>query len=71
MESKKDKWELTKQFFRFTFPTILSMLVFSLYTMIDGMFVAKGVGEKAMAAVNLSSPFNAAMEDTARFCVNS
>ncbi len=61
MESKKDKWELTKQFFRFTFPTILSMLVFSLYTMIDGMFVAKGVGEKAMAAVNLSSPFNAAM----------
>jgi len=55
------KRSLVKKFFRFTIPTILSMLAFSLYTMVDGMFVAKGVGEKALAAVNLSSPYNSAM----------
>ena len=39
-----------KKFFRFVIPSILSMLAFSLYTMVDGMFVAKGIGEKALAA---------------------
>lgn len=52
---------MVRQFLRFTVPSILSMLAFSLYTMVDGMFVAKGVGEEALAAVNLSSPYNAAM----------
>ena len=33
------------------------MWAFSLYTMVDGIFVARGVGETAMAAVNLSMPF--------------
>lgn len=52
---------LAKKFVHFTVPSILSMLAFSVYTMVDGMFVAKGVGERALAAVNLSSPYNAAM----------
>ena len=52
---------LTRQFFRFTIPTILSMVAFSLYTLVDGIFVAKGVGETALAAVNLSSPYNSVM----------
>lgn len=33
------------------------MWAFSLYTIIDGIFVARGVGETAMAAVDLSMPF--------------
>lgn len=33
------------------------MLVFSLYTMVDGFFVANFVGETALSAVNLSMPF--------------
>lgn len=33
------------------------MIMFSLYTMVDGMFVAWGVGETALSAVNLSTPF--------------
>lgn len=52
---------LKKKFFHYILPTILSMLAFSLYTMVDGMFVAKGVGEQALAAVNLSAPYNSAM----------
>lgn len=52
---------MTKKFFRFVIPSILSMLAFSIYTMVDGIFVAKGVGERALAAVNLSSPYNSAI----------
>lgn len=33
------------------------MVVFSLYSMVDGFFVAKFVGEKALSAVNISMPF--------------
>ena len=32
------------------------MWVFTIYTMVDGMFVAKGVGECAFAAVNILMP---------------
>lgn len=37
------------------------MWVFSLYTMADGIFVAHGVGESALAAVNLSMPVTSAI----------
>lgn len=49
--------ELRKKFLRFVLPSIVSMWVFSLYTIVDGVFVARGVGETAMSAVNLSMPF--------------
>lgn len=34
-----------------------SLMVFSLYSIVDGLFVARGVGEYAMSAVNLAVPF--------------
>ena len=49
--------KLVHRFFKFAVPSIVSMWIFSLYTMVDGMFVAWGVGEHALAAVNLSMPF--------------
>ena len=49
--------KLIRRFFKFVIPSIVSMWIFSLYTMVDGMFVARGVGEHALAAVNLSMPF--------------
>lgn len=48
---------LLKKFFKFVLPSIVSMWVFALYTMVDGMFVAWGVGEDALASVNLSMPY--------------
>lgn len=48
---------LLKKFLGFTLPSILSMWIFSLYSMVDGIFVAHGVGEYALAAVNLSMPY--------------
>lgn len=36
---------------------MMAQWVFALYTLIDGMFVARGVSETALAAVNIASPF--------------
>ncbi len=48
---------LKHDFFKFILPAVVSQWVFALYTMVDGMFVARGVSETALAAVNISSPF--------------
>ena len=49
---------LLKKFFRFLIPSVASMWIFAMYTIVDGIFVAQGVGPEALAAVNLSSPIN-------------
>lgn len=48
---------LLSQFGRFVSATVASLMVFSLYSIVDGLFVARGVGEYAMSAVNLAAPF--------------
>lgn len=53
IQKKGDKSTL----FRYASLSIMSMWVFSLYSMIDAMFVGRGVGPQALAAVNLSMPF--------------
>ena len=52
-----DERSLLSQFVRFSTATVASLMVFSLYSIVDGLFVARGVGEYAMSAVNLSAPF--------------
>lgn len=46
-----------QQFFKFVIPSVVSMLVFNLYTMVDGIYVARFVGEHALSAVNISMPY--------------
>ena len=53
----QEQQSLRKQFFRFSTATVASLMVFSLYSIVDGLFVARGVGEYAMSAVHLSVPF--------------
>ena len=48
-------------FLRFIIPSILAQWVFTLYTIVDGIFVAKGVSEVALTAVNISMPFTTAL----------
>lgn len=48
---------LKSDFFRFMIPSIIAQWVFALYTMVDGIFVARGVSETALTAVNISFPF--------------
>ena len=49
---------LKKDFMRFIVPSIIAQWVYSLYTMVDGIFVARGVSEMALTAVNISMPFS-------------
>ncbi len=45
-----------KLFIKFSIPSILGMLIVSMQTMIDGMFLSRAVGAEGLAAVNLSMP---------------
>lgn len=58
MERRKGGKPLILTFLRFVIPSIISMWIFAFYTIVDGFFVARGVGPVALAAVNLSMPFN-------------
>lgn len=49
-----------KKFFRFAIPTVLANLSSFLYTVVDGIFVGRGVGVDALGAVNLALPFTLA-----------
>lgn len=48
---------LRKKFIRFLLPSVAAMWVYSLYTMVDGIFVSWGVGTTAIASVNIAMPF--------------
>ncbi len=48
---------LGREFMRYAVPSVVAQWVFALYTMVDGMFVARCVNDTALAAVNLSLPF--------------
>ena len=45
-----------KKLLRFVFPTIIMMIVTSVYSIVDGLFVSTIVGKSAFAAVNLVMP---------------
>ena len=45
-----------KLFMKLAIPSLVSMLFSSIYMMVDGMFVGKVIGSKALAAVNLVFP---------------
>ncbi|MGL5692783.1 MAG: MATE family efflux transporter, partial [Peptostreptococcaceae bacterium] len=49
--------DLKTQFKKYVVPSVAAMWVFSLYSMVDGIFVSKGVGSDALAAVNISTPY--------------
>lgn len=55
--TKKTKKEIKNRFLKYVIPSVAAMWVYTIYTMVDGMFVARGVGTTALAAVNISMPF--------------
>lgn len=50
------KWSYGK-FFKFVFPSILTMICISFYSVVDSFFVAKFVSTNAMASVNIVLPY--------------
>jgi len=52
-----EKRDIRQKFFSYALPSVAAMWVYTIYTMVDGMFVARGVGTTALAAVNIAMPF--------------
>lgn len=48
---------LLKAYLNYLIPTIATMILFSTYTMVDGIFVGRGVGPAGISAVNISMPY--------------
>lgn len=46
-----------REFMRYAVPSVLSMMVSSIYIIIDGVFVGRGIGAAALASVNIAFPF--------------
>ena len=51
------KKNLLRQYLKYLIPTLITMTLFSTYTMVDGIFVGRGVGPDGLSAVNISQPF--------------
>lgn len=52
-----NKDEIKKKFISYVIPSIASLWVYTIYTMVDGVFVGRGIGPEALAAVNIAMPF--------------
>lgn len=48
--------KISELFFSFAIPSTISMIVTSLYTIADGVFITRGVGSEGIAAVNIGYP---------------
>ena len=48
---------MLKQYLKFVIPSICSMVIFNLYTLVDGIFVAHYEGDTALASINVASPY--------------
>ena len=46
-----------REFSRYVIPSVLSMMISSVYIVIDGVFVGQGIGASALASVNIVFPF--------------
>ena len=47
----------TKKLFKYVFPSIIGQVCFFLFTIVDGIFVGRGIGETALGAINIVIPF--------------
>ena len=56
MENSLEKKVTLTSLIRYTLPTVIMMMFFSLYTIVDGMFVSKFVGANALSATNIVYP---------------
>ncbi len=48
---------LKRDYARFCIPCVMNMLVFSLFSTVDGLFVGRYIGSDALACVSLSMPY--------------
>jgi putative MATE family efflux protein len=55
--TRSEKKILRKNVWKYVTPTVLSMVSFFFFSVMDGIFVGQGVGTDALGAINLAMPF--------------
>lgn len=50
------KRSVLKTILRYAIPSVVSMWIFTIYTMVDGMFIGRFVGPMGLAGVNIAMP---------------
>lgn len=53
---ENQKRNISKEFFRYICPSMLSMLLVGFYGIVDGFFIGQSLGDNGLAAVNLAWP---------------
>ena len=48
---------LKRDYWKYIVPSLIAQVVFTLYTMVDALMVARGVSARALAGVNIASPY--------------
>ncbi len=51
------KESIGKLFVKYSIPSVIAMVVFSVYIVVDGIFVGNVIGSKGLSAVNIAMPF--------------
>lgn len=57
MDLSLGKENIGKLFVKYSIPSVIAMIVFSIYIVVDGIFVGNVVGSKGLSAVNIAMPF--------------
>ncbi len=58
LSQSTDFKQMNRQFVKYVVPSVIGMLVQSLYVILDGVIVGQGIGEVALGAVNIVFPFS-------------
>ena len=56
MENLLEKKVTLTSLIKYTLPTVIMMMFFSLYTIVDGMFISRFVGANALSSTNIVYP---------------
>lgn len=52
----KEEKTVFRTILRYAIPSVVSMWIFTIYTMVDGIFIGKYVGPLGLAGVNIAMP---------------
>ena len=51
-----DRKSIEKQFLKYVVPSMFTMLLTGFYTIVDGFFIGRAIGDAGLAAINIAWP---------------
>lgn len=56
-KTKQQQRRIGREFAKYAVPAVVGMMISSLYNIVDGVFVGRGIGQTALGAINIVFPF--------------